>query len=56
MIEAAIAGSTMALGMTTICNAASDSVIECAMVKAVTTLITGHRRRAHSTIATRKAM
>jgi hypothetical protein len=39
------AGSTIALGMTTICKAASESVIECvAMVKAVTTLITGMRR------------
>ena len=55
-IEAAIAGSTMVLGMTTICSAASDSVIECASVNAVTILITGNSRRAHSTIAIRKAM
>jgi hypothetical protein len=31
-------------------------VIECAIVNAVTILITGNRRRAHSTIAIRKAM
>ena len=55
-IDAAIAGSTMVLGMTTICSAASDSVIECASVNAVTILITGNSRRAHSTIAIRKAM
>ena len=56
LIGLTIAGSTMVLGMTTICSAASNSVIECASVNAVTILITGNSRRAHSTIAIRKAM
>ena len=33
-----------------------DSVIECASVNAVTILITGNSRRAHKTIAIRKAI
>jgi hypothetical protein len=55
-MEAAIAGSMMLLGMRTMSSAASESVIECAIVKAVTTLTTGHNRRAHNTTAARKAM
>ena len=55
-MEAAIAGSMMVLGMRMMSSAARESVIECAIVKAVTTLTTGHNRRAHSTTAVRKAM
>ena len=56
MIVAAIAGSVIDSGSRKICNAASESVIECAMVKAVTILTTGHSRRAHKITATRKQM
>ena len=42
-----MAGSMIALGMRTMSSAASDSVIEWAMVKAVTIFTTGHSRRAH---------
>ena len=55
-MDAAIAGSMMALGICTMSSAASERVIECATVKAVTTFTTGHNRRAHSTTAARKAM
>jgi Arm DNA-binding domain len=37
-------------------STASERVIECATVKAVTTFTTDHNRRAHSTTAARKAM
>jgi hypothetical protein len=55
-IDAAMAGSTMAPGITTTLSVARESVIEWAIVNAVTILITGTSRRAHSTTATKNAM
>ena len=56
MIDAAIAGSTMAEGIAKICNAASESVIEWATVKAVTTLTNGHKRWPQRITASKNAM
>ena len=55
-IDAAMAGSTIVLGTTMTLSAASDSVIEWAIVNAVTILITGTSRRAHNTTAIRNAI
>ena len=56
MIDAAIADSVKVVGRLTTSSAASDSVIECEIVKAVTTLTTGQTRVAQRITAMRKQM
>ena len=54
MIDAAIAASVSDVGKETILSAASDSVIECEIVKAVTIFTTGQTRCAQRISAIRK--